>query len=149
MYCIRFCIILIAWLVLASGMCAAGRPSNAVFGPPAPTAVEPRAAAETGMRESDLSAERVAPAALYVAAACSVVALLAVLWVTLAIARELRRLGRRAGGSGTVDLVGSTDLERGLRVYFVRVDGRMLALTADDRTGELSVALVPEESRKA
>ena len=87
--------------------------------------------------------ERFAP---FIAVGCSLIVLLVVLWLSWKIARELRRIRAAAGISarGAVELVGSVELEPGLQAYFVRVEGKMLALTTDIRRGGIAAAVVTD-----
>ena len=72
--------------------------------------------------------------------------LLVALWLVGMILRELRRVRAAAGfaAGGSVEMLGSAELEPGTRAYFVRVEGKVLVLTTDTRHGGLAVALVPE-----
>ena len=88
---------------------------------------------------------RVEEFAPLVSVVSSAIMLLAVLWLVGMTLRELRR-ARAAGfvSRGSVEVLGSAELEPETRAYFVRVEGRILVLTADTRHGGLAVALVPE-----
>jgi len=88
---------------------------------------------------------RVGDFAPLVSVVSSAIVLLAALWLVGMILRELRRV-RAAGMAtrGSVEMLGSAELELGTRAYFVRVEGKVLVLTTDTRHGGLAVALVPE-----
>ena len=89
---------------------------------------------------------RVGDFAPLVSVVSSAIVLLAALWLVGMILRELRRVRAAAGfvTGGSVEMLGSVELEPGRRAHFVRIEGKVLVLTTDARHGSLAVALVPE-----